>query len=177
MTHGQGRYLETMLCFWIDCHSASQKSMNLGEPSKAYVDVCKVVVRIDTHTTPPQAVHHLLIFLLQCLDFLMALLVVSVVTLPAKFVGNCPVRNSVTYCPELLRLNSFSAHFASKAAIFWLLQVCLCSTIFNSLLHLCNRIQPYSRAGSKPGSTHTCEHNNQVEPKFDSGLTRFTGSM
>ena len=51
-----------------------------------------------------QAVHRLL---LQCLDFLTALLVVLLKPLPAKLVGNRPVGNYITYCPKQLRLDSF----------------------------------------------------------------------
>ena len=57
--------------------------MNLGKPPIAYMDVFEVVVRFDAHAALPQVVHCLLIFLLQCLDFLMAVLEL----LPVKLGG------------------------------------------------------------------------------------------
>ena len=135
------------VCWKIYCHSAFHD----GHTSWwNYWSLCGrpmwAVTQSKAHMALPQAVYRLLV-LLQCPVpwFLAAQLVFP----HASSVSNC-LRWPTSAPTHSLWMVS-SPHLCSTAPLDSSLYAHLCSSVFNSLLHLCDRVWPNSGAGSNLG--------------------------
>ena len=143
------------------------------------MDVFEVVIRIVTHAVPPQTVHHLHIFLLQCLVFLIALLVVLLEPLPAKLINICLVGDYIT--PQAIVPGQFRPPVKLQSLGR---SRSICIPPFNSLCTSVIEFDSTPEQGQtwvvNPGRTQvrlcSCKPFNQIEPEINSGLTRVNRS-
>ena len=152
---------------------------NLDKPLETYVDVFEVVIRIVTHAVPPQTVRHLHLFLLQCLVFLIALLVVPLEPLPAKLINICLVGDYIT--PQAIVPGQFRPPVKLQSLGR---SRSICIPPFNSLCTSVIEFDSTPEQGQtwvvNPGRTQvrlcSCKPFNQIEPEINSGLTRVNRS-